>query len=206
MNTTNFTPIESLKWDDVMARQKEIMLAYEPELEQKLQPGGFDINTLEDQELAKKFIGRIIEELCEAAEAHKALVSAPFDHPRERELAEHVVEEVVDAFNFFLELLILMDMPLDREHLISGLGQEITSFSWEDVVYSLGMASNKLKNRGWRSSQYLVDLLVLRGNILDVTKGFGKLFASMKICTASKVKKVWSLKYQVNLFRLETKY
>ena len=206
MNTTNFTPIESLKWDDVMARQKEIMLAYEPELEQKLQPGGFDINTLEDQELAKKFIGRIIEELCEAAEAHKALVSAPLDCPRERELAEHVVEEVVDAFNFFLELLILMDMPLDRDHLISGLGQEITSFSSEDVVYSLGMASNKLKNRGWRSSQYLVDLLVFRSNILDVTKGFGKLFASMKICTASKVKKVWSLKYQVNLFRLETKY
>lgn len=68
------------------------------------------------------------------------------------------------------------------------------------------MASNKLKNRGWRSSQYLVDLLVFRSNILDVTKGFGKLFASMKICTASKVKKVWSLKYQVNLFRLETKY
>lgn len=205
MNTTNYEPMRGLTWEKVFALQKSIMCKYEPMLREKTSPGGFDINTLEDQELAKKFIGRIIEELCEAREAW-GILQDPHSQEFERQLSEHVTEELIDALNFFLELHILMGAKFEENVFRIGLCKRNPEFDWPKAVYWLGMASNKLKNRGWRSSQYLVDLRPFSTCLVEVTKAFGELFAYCGLCREWEVFETWSLKYQVNLFRIETKY
>ena len=206
MNTTNYDPIRGLTWEKVFSLQESIMYRYEPQLLGKqVAMGGFDINTLEDQELVKKFIGRITEELCEAREAW-GILHCPHFLDTERQLAGHVVEELVDAFNFFIELHILIGAKFDENTFEIGIRKRNPSFEWERVVYWLGMASNKLKNRGWRSSQYLVDIGPFSTCLAEATKAFGELFAYCGLPHEGAVLETWSLKYQVNLFRLETKY
>ena len=205
MNTTNYEPMRGLTWEKVFAAQSDIMTRYEPELWEKAMPGGFDLNTLEDQELAKKFIGRITEELCEAREAWRIL-HGPHSQEFERQLADHVVEELVDAFNFFIELHILSGAKFEENTFGAGLRKKNPQFFWSEAVYWMGMASNKLKNRGWRDSQYLVDLVPFNTCLAKATGIFGELFAFCGITREEAVFDAWSLKYQVNVFRIETKY
>lgn len=204
MNTTNYTPMTGLTWKKVFALQSDIMIAYEPAFMFKLS-GGSDINTLEDQEIAKKIIGRITEELCEANEARDILLE---DHdPRlEKQLSNHVVEEVVDAFNFYLELLLFLGREIDTGSFKVGLLPGGKAFPWHEVVYTLGLASNHLKNREWRSSQYLVDLVPFYREIDRAARWFGELFSVMGLHSEEQVFEAWSLKYRVNKFRLETNY
>ena len=197
--------MRGLTWEKVFAAQSDIMTRYEPELWETAMPGGFDLNTLEDQELAKKFIGRITEEICEAREALNILFG-PHSQEFRKQLADHVVEELVDAFNFFLELYILLNVRFDEEAFRAGLRKKNPQFVWPLTIYWVGMASNKLKNRGWRDSQYLVDLVPFNICLAEATMTFGELFAFCGITREEAVFEAWSLKYQVNLFRLETKY
>lgn len=197
--------MRGLTWEKVFSLQESIMCKYEPQLREKTFPGGFDINTLEDQELAKKFIGRITEELCEAREAWRILYG-PHSQEFEKQLADHVVEELVDAFNFFIELHILLGAKFEENTFGAGLRKKNPQFFWSEAVYWMGMASNKLKNRGWRDSQYLVDLGPFNICLSEATMTFGELFAFCGITREEAVFEAWSLKYQVNLFRLETKY
>lgn len=205
MNTTNYEPMRGLTWEKVFSLQESIMCKYEPQLREKTFPGGFDINTLEDQELVKKFIGRITEELCEAREALNILVG-PHSREFEKQLADHVVEELVDAFNFFIELHILLGAKFEENTFGAGLRKKNPQFFWSEAVYWMGMASNKLKNRGWRDSQYLVDLRPFNICLSEATMIFGELFAFCGITREEAVFEAWSLKYQVNVFRIETKY
>lgn len=198
--------MRGLTWEKVFAAQSDIMTRYEPELWEKVLPGGFDINTLGDQELAKKFIGRITEELCEAREAWNILAGSHYSQEFKRQLADHVVEELVDAFNFFIELHLLLGAKFEENTFGAGLRKKNPQFVWPLAIYWVGMASNKLKNRGWRDSQYLVDLGPFNICLAEATMTFGELFAFCGITREEAVFEAWSLKYQVNLFRLETKY
>ena len=101
MNTQDFKPFIK-SWEEIYALQGELQLMYRPYFKERI--ANFDISTLEDQELFKKLCWQIVEELAEAKEA----IEGELD---EGELdGEHFNEELIDAFNFMLELYQLYGM------------------------------------------------------------------------------------------------
>lgn len=193
MNIQNFIPFEPT-WHEIFEKQRELKFQYEPEAKELFKD--FDIDCFEDQELFKKYCWRITEELTEAEEAHF----------KEKDSKEHVQEELIDALNFSIELMLLYGWnEKDYESVPSShFGTGILNRTGA-TIYLLGLTANCLKNRQWRRSQYLVDLFIfekrfkkfLAGGYRQLLETFGSDLA---------IRRAWSLKYQVNLFRIQTNY
>ena len=193
MNIQNFKPFTP-SWEEIFQKQKELKFMYEPEAKELFE--NFDIDCFEDQELFKKYCWRITEELTEAEEAHF----------KEKDSKEHVQEELIDALNFSIELMLLYGWsekdyePVPFSHFGTGILNRTGA-----TIYSLGLTAICLKNRQWRRSQYLVDLFIfekrfkkfLAGGYRQLLEAFGSDLA---------IRRAWSLKYQVNLFRIQTNY
>jgi hypothetical protein len=195
MNTQDFKPFIK-SWEEIYALQGELQLMYRPYFKERI--ANFDINTLEDQELFKKLCWQIVEELTEAMEA------------KDKNEKDHVLEELIDAFNFMLELYQLYGMAPDFAwgHTY-GFRKDIADENFEEnileLIKTIGLAANCLKNREWRQSQYMVDLVVFEERLWNIWAMFAMLFGSICV-TEDKVRELWSLKYQVNLFRIKSKY
>lgn len=195
MNTQDFKPFIK-SWEEIYALQGELQLMYRPYFKERI--ANFDINTLEDQELFKKLCWQIVEELTEAMEA------------KDKNEKDHVLEELIDAFNFMLELYQLYGMAPDFAwgHTY-GFRKDIADENFEEnileLIKTIGLAANCLKNREWRQSQYMVDLVVFEERLWNIWAMFDMLFGSIGV-TEDKVRELWSLKYQVNLFRIKSKY
>lgn len=195
MNTQDFKPFIK-SWEEIYALQGELQLMYRPYFKERI--ANFDINTLEDQELFKKLCWQIVEELTEAMEA------------KDKNEKDHVLEELIDAFNFMLELYQLYGMAPDfawghtygfrKDIADENFGENIL-----ELIKTIGLAANCLKNREWRQSQYMVDLVVFEERLWNVRAMFAMLFGSIGV-TEDKVRELWSLKYQVNMFRIKSKY
>lgn len=211
MNILNYDEIEITSLKEVIEKQKEIMIAFEPDLEKRIKE--FDIDIPEDQILLKDFLlTRTVEELTEASIALKA------------RHFEHFKEELVDSFNFLIEASILLfhyeDIPEKRKSLLSVdesqegqfLNQPLVHTSIKnirehiyDTIEAIGLCTNKLKLRPWRTSQYPVDLISFRECYKDIWNQFYLLLDYSGI-TLNSLLKVWSRKYQVNKFRIESNY
>jgi hypothetical protein len=195
MNTQDFKPFIK-SWEEIYALQGELQLMYRPYFKERI--ANFDINTLEDQELFKKLCWQIVEELTEAMEA------------KDKNEKDHVLEELIDAFNFMLELYQLYGMAPDFAwgHTY-GFRKDIADENFEEnileLIKTIGLAANCLKNREWRQSQYMVDLVVFEERLWNIWAMFAMFFGSIGV-TEDKVRELWSLKYQVNLFRIKSKY
>lgn len=195
MNTQDFKPFIK-SWKEIYALQGELQLMYRPYFKERI--ANFDINTLEDQELFKKLCWQIVEELTEAMEA------------KDKNEEDHVLEELIDAFNFMLELYQLYGMAPDFAwgHTY-GFRKDIADENFEEnileLIKTIGLAANCLKNREWRQSQYMVDLVVFEERLWNIWAMFAMLFGGIGV-TEDKVRELWSLKYQVNLFRIKSKY
>lgn len=195
MNTQDFKPFIK-SWEEIYALQGELQLMYRPYFKERI--ANFDINTLEDQELFKKLCWQIVEELTEAMEA------------KDKNEEDHVLEELIDAFNFMLELYQLYGTAPDFAwgHTY-GFRKDIADENFEEnileLIKTIGLAANCLKNREWRQSQYMVDLVVFEERLWNIGAMFAMLFGSIGV-TEDKVRELWSLKYQVNLFRIKSKY
>lgn len=195
MNTQDFKPFIK-SWEEIYALQGELQLMYRPYFKERI--ANFDINTLEDQELFKKLCWQIVEELTEAMEA------------KDKNEKDHVLEELIDAFNFMLELYQLYGMAPDfawgRTY---GFRKDIADENFEEnileLIKTIGLAANCLKNREWRQSQYMVDLVVFEERLWNIWARFAMFFGSIGVME-DKVRELWSLKYQVNLFRIKSKY
>lgn len=195
MNIQDFKPFIK-SWEEIYALQGELQLMYRPYFKERI--ANFDINTLEDQELFKKLCWQIVEELTEAMEA------------KDKNEKDHVLEELIDAFNFMLELYQLYGMAPDFAwgHTY-GFRKDIADENFEknilELIKTIGLAANCLKNREWRQSQYMVDLVVFEERLWNIWAMFAMLFGSIGVME-DKVRELWSLKYQVNLFRIKSKY
>lgn len=192
MNIKDFKPFTPT-WDEVIEKQAELELLFEPDLADKI--ANFDINCFEDQELFKTYCWRITEELCEAIEAL-----------RDKD-DEHTKEELIDALNFTLNLYRLCGVKPTIMAKGSELIQpkmELESYIFE-IIYRVNLAANCLKNRSWRSSQYMVDLYVFEPRLLSIFECIMQVFRGIGMGEKD-VRELWSLKYQVNKFRVETKY
>lgn len=194
MNTQDFKPFIK-SWEEIYALQGKLQLMYRPYFKERI--ANFDINTLEDQELFKKLCWQIVEELTEAMEA----AEKPDD--------EHLAEELIDAFNFMLELYQLYGMTPPLDWTLPKWAQimkvELWSADMLALIGTIGMTANCLKNREWRQSQYLVDLMVFENRLKSIWPAFIVVLYHAGL-SETQVKELWSLKYQVNLFRIKSKY
>lgn len=194
MNTQDFKPFIK-SWEEIYALQGELQLMYRPYFKERI--ANFDINTLEDQELFKKLCWQIVEELTEAMEAA--------EEPDE----EHLAEELIDAFNFMLELYHLYGMTPPLDWTLPKWAQIMNVEFWSAdmlaLIGTIGMTANCLKNREWRQSQYLVDLVVFENRLKSIWTAFIVVLYHAGF-SETQVKELWSLKYQVNLFRIKSKY
>lgn len=194
MNTQDFKPFIK-SWEEIYALQGELQLMYRPYFKERI--ANFDINTLEDQELFKKLCWQIVEELTEAMEAARE----PDD--------EHLAEELIDAFNFMLELYQLYGMTPPLDWTLPKWAQIMKVEFWSAdmlaLIGTIGMTANCLKNREWRQSQYLVDLVVFENRLKSIWTAFIVVLYHAGL-SETQVKELWSLKYQVNLFRIKSKY
>ena len=200
MNTQDFKPFIK-SWEEIYALQGELQLMYRPYFKERI--ANFDINTLEDQELFKKLCWQIVEELAEAKEA----IEGELD---EGELdGEHFNEELIDAFNFMLALYQLYDMTPTFVWTLPKWAQILKDGVWSAdmlaLIGTIGMTANCLKNREWRQSQYLVDLVVFENRLKSIWTAFIVVLYHAGL-SETQVKELWSLKYQVNLFRIKSKY
>lgn len=195
MNIQDFKPFVK-SWEEIYALQGELQLMYRPYFKDRI--ANFDINTLEDQELFKKLCWQIVEELVEAMEA------------KDKNEEDHVLEELIDAFNFMLELYQLYGMVPSfawghTYDFWENMADENFEESILELIKTIGLAANCLKNREWRQSQYMVDLVVFEERLWNIWPTFSMLFGSIGV-TEEKVRELWSLKYQVNMFRIKSKY
>lgn len=193
MNTQDFKPFTK-SWGEIYALQGELQLIYRPYFKERI--ANFDINTLEDQELFKKLCWQIVEELAEAKEA----IEEELDD-------EHFYEELIDAFNFTLELYQLYGMTPSFDWTLPKWAKDLEDFAGDllTLIGHIGMTANCLKNREWRQSQYLVDLVVFEDRLKGIWTSFVIMFEHLGL-SENRVKELWSLKYQVNLFRIKSKY
>lgn len=193
MNTQDFKPFIK-SWEEIYALQGELQLMYRPYFKERI--ANFDINTLEDQELFKKLCWQIVEELAEAKEA----IEEELD-------GEHFEEELIDAFNFMLELYQLYGMTPTFDWTLPEWAQDSEDFAGDllTLIGNIGMTANCLKNREWRQSQYLVDLVVFEDRLKGIWASFVIMSGHLGL-SENRVKELWSLKYQVNLFRIKSKY
>lgn len=191
MNIQNFEPFTPT-WAEIFEKQKELKFMYEPEARELFD--NFDIDCFEDQELFKKYCWRITEELTEALEAHF------------KDGKDHIQEELIDAMNFSIELMLLYGWNYKQFHPVpyhnfgSGIINQVSS-----TIYSLGLTANCLKNRQWRKSQYLVDLFVFEKRFERFLAGGYQLLRQF-FKSDEEIRQAWSLKYQVNLFRIQSNY
>ena len=215
----------------VFQKQKEIMLKYE-----KIDIATFDINCLQDQQVMKDFAYRCIEELTEAGEEIENYIEFLIDpvkykdDKRKIDKVQHFKEEFVDFFNFLVEMYIIYGWDVkkldkividgecrdiamryelksdfkDPATIIKELNTDIRSDLYK-IIYAIGQCMNCLKNRPWRSTQYLVDLLVFEERFKELMP-IAIRFANLWGMSTSELLSQWSLKMQVNEFRLETDY
>lgn len=190
MNTENFDPIQDLDLKKIFELQKQIKFLYEPSAQKVFED--FDLSTYEDQETFKRYCWRIVEELTEALEDQKN--------------KEHFLEELIDGFNFLIELHLLVGKTVDdvpdtiQLDMQRGIDSMVLS-----VIYQLGITANVLKNRQWRRSQYLVDLYVFDKRFNKLWPLYMNIFFSLGL-TIQDIWALWSKKYQVNLFRIKSNY
>jgi hypothetical protein len=196
MNTENFSPLKNINLDFIENKQMEIMFQYEPTEKEIFK--NFDIDTYEDQEIFKKYCWRVTEEISEALE--------DTEHP------QHFKEEIVDAFNFLIELYNLYGWSvksLNKLDYIPYTSNKISitvlNLACLDLIKQLGLTANLLKNRKWRQSQYLVDLLIFEKRFHLIWDYFINLLSVSGI-SKQELFDQWSLKYQVNIFRLSSNY
>ena len=165
-------------------------------------PIPLDIDTFEGQVAMKDYLEiRVIEELMEMKEAIE-----------NKDLIEHVYEEISDSFAFLVNAFILYGWKANKFLPVERLWQDLNGRPKIDndkailqVVYDSCLACNKLKIRPWKKSQYLTDLLIFEERLEKVYYSYMELVFNMNIHPEM----LWDIfhrKVLCNDFRIETGY
>lgn len=181
--------------EEVFARQRELKFKFEPDSEELFK--NFDIDVYEDQEQFKRYCWRVTEELCEAHEAWL------------KNDRNHFYEEIIDGFNFLVELMLLYGWT---EKDVDPLPTLCTQKGWNDLprvlfseIYAIGLTANLLKNRQWRQSQYMTDLLMFERRLKSAWTMYLDIFIESGLSSMD-VTVLYDRKNKVNNFRIETNY
>lgn len=103
----------------------------------------------------------------------------------------------------------------DYQYTLAQFGNEEKVFDFDrekfiggyllDLIQTIGELTNLLKQRPWRDSQYPVDLLTFENRWYAIWDSFMLLVSNINF-TFKEFKAIWSKKYQVNKFRIESNY
>ncbi len=158
-----------------------------------------------NQTNAKSFIFRVIEELAEAYESFELQDETNF------------WTELADATHFLLELGIVTGHEMNQEDwwLIWHDAPEeagpivipplvVENWFW-DVTYRLGLVSNAMRNKSWKQTEVLPDMVKFNGLMDDAYTSFFKGFKRIGASENGVHAWYWR-KNQVNQFRIKSKY
>ena len=207
------TPLASM-----FSRQLDLALKYK-EIEKMgtlLEDTATNINTKSGQLWIKEFAWRVTEELAEAIEPIELNKKLTEDH------ILHYFEELADALHFLIELAIISGyIYTDFEFFFrievlqlhelktsmfvdNNLIQSLRNHHW-NIVYSLGLMCNTLKNKRWKQTEMLTDRVSFEKYL---KQSFAKLFFLFGITgyRQTDIYNVYFKKSKVNQFRQETNY
>lgn len=192
MNIKDFDKDKLYTWDEIFELQKNINCEFNTVTKESIED--FDISYYKDQELFKRYCWYITEELTEAVEAERLKEET------------HLREELIDALNFTIGLYSLYGWKISdlKNSHIKKQTYNLDSAIFETMV-AIGLTANCLKNREWRESQYLVDLVVFEERLKYIWGCFMEAFRQLHMYDKD-IRELWGLKYQVNRFRIESKY
>lgn len=162
----------------------------------------FNINTHRGQALVKDMVWRVVEELTEATEAYE----------KDKKFSEHMLEEVIDAFHFMVELLLTTGF---RASDYSGL-RNLMTYAMVDqdttlvdqiypIIQHLGNACNKLKLKPWKQSAVLTDTNAFEEQLDKAFMSMIQLFKYLGM-DAEDVFNIYYRKSEVNKFRIRSNY
>lgn len=128
-----------------------------------------DIETPSGQHLIRDFAWRITEEITEALRSHNE------GFPRDQ-----ILEEVIDAFQFWIELCWLVELS---PNVVNDTSQPIHGSAFRlaclNFIEDLGMAVNLLKNKPWKKKlqpvphAFLPQIAGLYGRFIGIAGSLG---------------------------------
>ena len=161
-----------------------------------------DLDDRFGQAQVKDFCWRVTEELAEADEAANAL-----DEP-----VEHAQEEIADVLHFLTELMIMADVTPEQLVLTSDQCRLEAMFELADngpgafdVICSLGLAANCLKNKPWKNTHMPTDKLKFLSHLAAAFWNFIS-YARAHGFTAETLSILYHRKHTVNQFRQASNY
>jgi dimeric dUTPase (all-alpha-NTP-PPase superfamily) len=186
-------------WIEIFNKQWELAQKYK-EIESMgtlLETTEHNIDTAVGQRWIKDFCWRVTEELAEAQEA--SIIYADIG---DEDALLHYKEELIDALHFLVE----MTQIAGYDYTIAKYTMSIDSSmsTWSDVVYSMGLMCNTLKNKPWKQTQMLTDRNKFKGYLEDTWDHMINLLLSRM--DEEEIYLFYFKKNKVNQFRQRSKY
>lgn len=228
MNTNDVRPFkyDENSFDLMFKKHYELFKEYMKTDRFEWSEAGFDINVSDDQFMLKDMLQiRFIEELTEA--------SVTLEEQEHTHYLEEIVDafnfllagyfiygwtykdldEWVEAFGWDYndpEDLKMADVDRYKNRLDMCRTDKVSRLHLKacfyDVVEQTGRACNYLKNyRTWKSCQYLVDLKNFEREFKKIWNTFNEL-CNISCISRKLLFEIWSQKYQINKFRMESSY
>jgi hypothetical protein len=187
----------------IFQRQAQLMEQYQAI--EGLPKSPLSVHHAVSQKVLKDFAWRTTEELAESYEAWEK-------HPDNFEVAEqHALEELADAWHFFVELLIFAGITAEQclavqNRIVIPIRNRVASSdAYWYVVYKLGIAMNFLRNKAWKQSQVPTDEKRFREALLDTYKTMCMLWSDLGY-GEDQIYSYYFRKAEVNAFRQRSKY
>lgn len=208
MNINNFSSPDEYPVDllgDIFTKQKELAEKYHLiEKENGFHVGdGLEVGLHDKfgQHRIKDFAWRVTEELMESLEAYR------------EDDKEHCLEELSDALHFMVELCLISGVSHHSLMMVPDV-QEPNEDEWVwsptycmlDTIYFLGLACNCLKNKPWKQTQMLTDVIKFQNLIRIAFSSLINCFIAVGVSDDEDIYDLYFRKNKVNQFRQESKY
>jgi hypothetical protein len=221
-------PEEGHILDHIFSLQRSLMAKYEPieksngvhvpdHLKVSIDDKGMQIRL-------KDMFWRTTEEFAEAYEEMYNVLMSVAEHHSNWELAwdscpavRHFFEELVDSLHFLTEATIIAGISVDSirqgfddqfknrpaNHLMPN-NDVIVPHLWE-IIVSLGLAANCLKNKPWKQTQMPTDRAKFHLYMIRTWDGYFKLWSILG-ANGEDLFKLYFRKHEVNKFRQRSNY
>ena len=236
MNILNYEAQKVENLEEIIEKQKEIMFAFEPNLKKRTEEFDIDIyedQMLLKEFLLERTVEEITEAGIALRNHHiehykeemidvfnflletKIILGDKYslfpenindsnmsDYPEEITCWSWSQRYFYSGEEFFGDAELLNYKHSDET--IANLYNSIKTDLYE-LIESIGELTNLLKQRPWRESQYPVDLLTFKQRWKTIISNFWLLQREYGF-NWGEFKDIWSKKYQVNKFRIESNY
>lgn len=202
----------------IFDRQHELAVKYSP-IERKngfWYPNGDEhIDNGLFQSWIKNMFWRATEEIAEALEEHEhtPLYTDWMTRWEGDSKIRHFFEELADAMHFIVEASLMCRIPVDVVQAIAEnarLNSDLIKMAeaknkCSEVIYSMGLTANCLKNKPWKNSQMPTDIFKFQSCLLNVWRRWFQLMCYLNVDLTT-MYRLYMKKAAVNSFRQRTNY